>query len=97
MLQIESISDGATVHFKKKKRVMVKQEAHCTAERHDDTLAVVKQEDDALAAVVKLESLGAVRHDNILAEVIKQEKDGLYAAGMLNALHRCSSSVPHET
>jgi len=98
MLQIESISDGATVHFKKKKRVVVKQEVRCTAERHDDTLAVVKQEvDDVLAAVVKLESLGAVRHDNILAEVIKQEKDGLYAAGMLNALHRCSSSVPHET
>lgn len=89
MLQIESISDGATVHFKKK-RVVVKQEAHCTAARHDDTLAVVKQEDDTLA-VVKLEALGAVRHD-ILAAVVKQEKDGLYAAGMLNALHRCSSS-----
>ena len=87
------------MHFKKKKRVVVKQEERCTAERHDDdTLAEVKQEvDDVLAAVVKLESLGAVRHDNILAAVIKQEKDGLYTAGMLNALHRCSSSVPHET
>lgn len=89
MLQIESISDGATVLFKKK-RVVVKQEARGTAERNDDALAMVKQENDALA-MVKLEALDAVRHD-ILAAVVKQEKDGLYAVGMLNALYRCSSS-----
>ena len=93
-MQIESISDGATVHFKKKKRVdrpTVKQEVGCTAIRHDDTLAVIKQEvgckairhDDTLAVVKQEVGCTAVMHDDALA-VVKQESDGLNA-GILNA------------
>ena len=77
-MQIESISDGATVHFKKKKRVdrpTVKQEVGCTAIRHDDTLAVIKQEvgckairhDDTLAVVKQEVGCTAVMHDDALA------------------------------